>query len=1079
MASLFVGDFKQKKSISLAGRKQATPDSAARRRERLERERLRLAQAAVLRIQAVWRVYRFRASLKASVRSQWAPDLSFRSLVVLLFFFSPSADLAALSSYLALILSPQSTPPPIISLWLSNRDFDWQFKRLFKLCVSLLPLHTDDAEFTVLALNLLAIASEIDSYPALKTTSLYNNPSTYIFSTGIFQSLRALFLQSDTPSNSTFPLVTRILSNLLKLSDSYPEFISQFFTLKNNPALVTFIPKISDTNRFCTEIGNIAVNLNLNDTETVLINLKSLISAKDFILSQESVLAELQLWNQYHLLSSKQKKDAGIDDDDNDDDESSRISLLFKDSLNDEFLSRLILLLDTRLGVSQRYIATLLATYIKLFPSKYEYLINFIAFKAKDTVGINMHSILQNLYTSLNISPTQLETGLSSLDVEDWGALIFIVEVYSRLLLVITDSEFLAGNDTPDRTQVVDKDRLVTLTQTVLNITFWMYWNTPALITLQKEKISKGSVFKLQDVNGLFTRFLNQVYVRDSRCNFCPPGHWLLTSKLGSLDEFISAVMSESEEEQNQQDSSDQDYNNSNDDDELMDNYESDDGTTRVLRKYGDRRTSGKNNEVGKRMMVLRKIPFCIPFDVRVLVFRELVKRDKIKNNLQDGFNAPKIHATIKRESLFEDAFNSLNVSGTKLKQRVQITFVNNQGLVEAGIDGGGVFKEFITMILQEIFSPDLNLFQKNAIGVYFPTPIIPFSKIPLEMLYTSISPPSPTLRIPATLTKQYKTMVNLVKSLVTDDDEDVEYKVVRLRDVKAQILKSLEFVGKILGKAIYEGILVDVEFAEFFLEKLLGRGSYFDDLKSLDAEVYESLIKLKSFSGDFNSLELYFSIDEHESGQIIPIDLIPHGAQTILTAARLQEYILRMSHHKLTTMQSAAVNAFSYGLFSVIPQNFLKMFSCGELQYLVSGVPRIDVDDWRENTLYAGWERFEDGDGDVEMNVPGGFLDILGGASRRSAEQERRNRIIEQGGEGGTVDMFWKVVKEMSIEEQRMLLKFATSCRRPPLLGFKELNPKFCLRCAATEDETRLPTASTCVNLLKLPKYKDEKTLR
>ena len=46
---------------------------------------------------------------------------------------------------------------------------------------------------------------------------------------------------------------------------------------------------------------------------------------------------------------------------------------------------------------------------------------------------------------------------------------------------------------------------------------------------------------------------------------------------------------------------------------------------------------------------------------------------------------------------------------------------------------------------------------------------------------------------------------------------------------------------------------------------------------------------------------------------------------------------------------------------------------------------------------------------------------------------------------------------------------KFITSCSKPPLLGFKELTPPLCIRDSGN-DEERLPTASTCVNLLKLP---------
>ena len=39
-------------------------------------------------------------------------------------------------------------------------------------------------------------------------------------------------------------------------------------------------------------------------------------------------------------------------------------------------------------------------------------------------------------------------------------------------------------------------------------------------------------------------------------------------------------------------------------------------------------------------------------------------------------------------------------------------------------------------------------------------------------------------------------------------------------------------------------------------------------------------------------------------------------------------------------------------------------------------------------------------------------------------------------------VQWLWQVVAEMSGSEQRLFLKFITSCSRRPLLGFKALTP-------------------------------------
>lgn len=133
-------------------------------------------------------------------------------------------------------------------------------------------------------------------------------------------------------------------------------------------------------------------------------------------------------------------------------------------------------------------------------------------------------------------------------------------------------------------------------------------------------------------------------------------------------------------------------------------------------------------------------------------------------------------------------------------------------------------------------------------------------------------------------------------------------------------------------------------------------------------------------------------------------------------------------------------------------------MFNQQELKILVGGAEEpIDLDDLRKHVVYGGL---------YDENHP-------------------------------TVNMFWRVVKNFDQDKRKLLLRFVTSCARPPLLGFSELRPKFAIRDAGIDD-SRLPTASTCVNLLKvslefrsvylhavdmtpgqLPLYQDEDTLR
>lgn len=125
-------------------------------------------------------------------------------------------------------------------------------------------------------------------------------------------------------------------------------------------------------------------------------------------------------------------------------------------------------------------------------------------------------------------------------------------------------------------------------------------------------------------------------------------------------------------------------------------------------------------------------------------------------------------------------------------------------------------------------------------------------------------------------------------------------------------------------------------------------------------------------------------------------------------------------------------------GLANVVDLERLQTFNCRELQVLVSGafIP-VDFEDLKQHTTYAG-----------------GYTST--------------HPVIVN---------FWQVVSTFNDTRRRQLLKFVTSCSRPPLLGFKDMVPPFCIQSAGTDD--RLPTASTCMNLLKLPEFSDINVLR
>ncbi|KAL1132531.1 hypothetical protein AAG570_010486 [Ranatra chinensis] len=413
--------------------------------------------------------------------------------------------------------------------------------------------------------------------------------------------------------------------------------------------------------------------------------------------------------------------------------------------------------------------------------------------------------------------------------------------------------------------------------------------------------------------------------------------------------------------------------------------------------------------------LLLAKMPHVIPHSERVQLFRKYVANEKTVLGLTESACASPQSTliTVHRSRIVEDGYRQLALLPPQaLKGVIRVRFINEQGLDEAGIDQDGVFKEFLEETIKRVFDPSLNLFRATS----------------EERLY-----PSPT-------------------SHMQDNH-----------------LQLFEFVGRMLGKAVYEGIVVDVPFASFFLSQVLGQTqealySCIDELPSLDKELYRSLTYIKHHEGDVSDLELSFSVDHDLMGKLVTYELVPGGKAVPVNNHNKINYIHLMAHFRMHTQIRDQTAAFIRGFRSIINLDWLQLFSTPELQRLISGdnVP-LDLADLRRHTQYYG-----------------GFHDS--------------HRVVL---------WLWDILlKDFNEEERRLFLKFVTSCSKPPLLGFAHLEPPFSIRCVEVGDDEdtgdtigsvirgfftirkrdpqhRLPTSSTCFNLLKLPNYQRKGTLR
>ncbi|KAL3804679.1 hypothetical protein HJC23_008494 [Cyclotella cryptica] len=444
-----------------------------------------------------------------------------------------------------------------------------------------------------------------------------------------------------------------------------------------------------------------------------------------------------------------------------------------------------------------------------------------------------------------------------------------------------------------------------------------------------------------------------------------------------------------------------------------------------------------------KMARVLTCIPQALPFNRRVDLFQNLLESDKLRTqdetaafrqmmmnfDSDGGMFSGREKVTIRRDYLYADSMNTLMPLGKKLRKKLQVTFVNKHGVEEAGIDGGGVQKEF---------------FDGKCIFCYVPFYLIKDAFLPAQHSETSDDEPGSA-------------------SAPSHPDFFVETPIQTLQVntalTSSEHIRHYEFLGRVLGKTMYESILVEPQFSLPFLNKLLGKQNSLDDLKNLDPEYYKHLKSLRYMSArDIIDLGLTFEVTTSSLGgnSHSTIELIPGGSKVPVTKENVIQYIHLVSHQRMNVAGARQTAAFLHGFREIIPAPWVRLFSAYEFQKIISGddtVKGIDVQGMMSVMRYSG-----------------GF--------------HPSQPIIQ---------WLWEVVDEMTPEQQRKFLRFMTSCSRQPLLGFGSLIPAPCVQQTRLREDDygnevsdessvgniRLPTSATCMNLLKLPKYPNKAMLK
>ncbi|XP_044475509.1 E3 ubiquitin-protein ligase UPL2-like isoform X2 [Mangifera indica] len=359
--------------------------------------------------------------------------------------------------------------------------------------------------------------------------------------------------------------------------------------------------------------------------------------------------------------------------------------------------------------------------------------------------------------------------------------------------------------------------------------------------------------------------------------------------------------------------------------------------------------------------------------------------RSKIKH--QHDHHHSSLRISVRRAYILEDSYNQLRLRSTQdLKGRLTVHF---QG--EEGIDAGGLTREWYQLLSRVIFD-------KGA------------------LLFTTVGNDSTFQPNPNSV---YQT----------------------------EHLSYFKFVGRVVGKALLDGQLLDVHFTRSFYKHILGVKVTYLDIEAIDPGYFRNL-KWTLENEITDVLDLTFSIDAdeeklilYERTQVTDCELIPGGRNMKVTEENKHQYVDLVAEHRLTTAIRPQINAFLEGFSELIPRELISIFNDKELELLISGLPDIDLDDMRANTEYSGY----------------------------SAASP-------------VIQWFWEVVQGFSKEDKARLLQFVTGTSKVPLEGFSALHgisgsQKLQIHKAYGSSD-HLPSAHTCFNQLDLPEYPSKQHL-
>jgi len=246
-----------------------------------------------------------------------------------------------------------------------------------------------------------------------------------------------------------------------------------------------------------------------------------------------------------------------------------------------------------------------------------------------------------------------------------------------------------------------------------------------------------------------------------------------------------------------------------------------------------------------------------------------------------------------------------------------------------------------------------------------------------------------------------------------------------------------------------FDGQIVAGHMVQYIYKYMLGWPIAFDDLESIDIELYQNLKKLLDVKPEeVEYMCLDFTTTQKLLGETQQINLVPNGEDKAVTGDNLAEYLEVYFKYLMLERIRPQVTELLLGFYDVVPEPLLTVFDFQELELMMCGLPTIDLNDWMKHTQYVG--TFQ--------------------------SSKAKSQVCK---------WFWEIVRNDFDQEMRArLLQFVTGTSGVPSRGFSVLqgsdgNIKLFTLNGLNESSSTYPRSHTCFNRLDLPNYRSKKDLR